>query len=60
MSSGVTTSLSLTFIVMLGIGFAVMNMTQSLSDQLHQSLNLVPHTLVQCRVAAGSGFRQSA
>jgi hypothetical protein len=46
-SSGVTTSLSLTFIVLLGIGFAVMSMTQSMSGQLLHSFNLVPHTLVQ-------------
>jgi|HubBroStandDraft_3_1064219.scaffolds.fasta_scaffold436386_2 hypothetical protein len=46
MSSGVTTSLSVTFIVMLGIGFAVLNMSQHLSDHLH-SFGSIARTLVQ-------------
>ena len=51
MSSGVTTSLSITFIVILGIGFALLNMSQNMSqnisEQLHHSFNLMPKTLVQ-------------
>jgi hypothetical protein len=40
---GVTVSLTLTFVVMLTFGFALL----SLSDHVHQSLTVFPHALVQ-------------
>ena len=47
MSSGVTTSLSVTFLVILAIGFAVVSMSQGMTEHLHQTFISLPHTLVQ-------------
>jgi hypothetical protein len=44
---GVTTSLSLTFVVMLAIGFALMSLSQTLSTRLEHTMSIMPRTLVQ-------------
>ena len=40
---GVTVSLTLTFVVMLALGFAIVNF----SDHMHSSMIALPHILVQ-------------
>lgn len=40
---GVTTSLTLTFVVMLGLGFAILSMAQ----HMPHAFTMIPRTLVQ-------------
>jgi hypothetical protein len=40
---GITTSLTMTFVVMLGLGFALLNMAQ----HMPHAFSMIPRTLVQ-------------
>ena len=47
MTGGVTTSLSVTLLVMLAVGFTVLSMSQNMAQHLNQTFSSLPRTLVQ-------------
>jgi len=44
---GVSTSLSLTFVVILTIGFALLTLSQNMAEHLQHTMSFMPRTLVQ-------------